>query len=119
MLSYTKIFTAKQGFADQFRTERAEAVAMEKMTARHGFISGCVQGVGFRWYARREAAALGLCGWVRNLPDGRVEIRFQGGADAVSRMEEWCRHGSPEAEVDRADLSAVELDGTLRSFEVR
>ena len=62
-------------------------------------ISGRVQGVGFRWYTLDRAESLGLSGWVRNLPDRRVEAVFQGEEDLVDDMVEWCRRGSPAASV--------------------
>ena len=56
-------------------------------------VSGDVQGVGFRWSTREEAAGRGLSGWVRNLPDGRVEAAFEGPSVAVDQMVDWCRTG--------------------------
>ena len=49
----------------------------------HALVSGHVQGVGYRWFVRGLAAAAGLSGWARNLPDGRVEVELEGPADAV------------------------------------
>ena len=75
------------------------------MTAKrtHVFVSGDVQGVGFRWYAREEAMRRGLTGFVRNLADGRVEAAFQGDPDGVDEMVAWCRRGPRLARVDRVD----------------
>jgi len=56
-------------------------------------VSGDVQGVGFRWSCRNEAAARGVAGFVRNLADGTVEAAFEGPADAVERLVTWCRRG--------------------------
>ena len=67
------------------------------------FISGDVQGVGFRWYCREQAMEGGVAGSVRNLPDGRVEAVFQGEAEAVDGIVAWCREGPNWARV-----SAVE-----------
>ncbi|MCL2010833.1 MAG: acylphosphatase, partial [Synergistaceae bacterium] len=64
-----------------------------KLTRKHVFVAGKVQGVGFRWSARSRAAQLNLTGWVRNLPDRRVELCFQGEQGAVDEMEDWCRTG--------------------------
>jgi acylphosphatase len=50
------------------------------------FVRGRVQGVGFRWWTRSRALELGLRGWARNLPDGRVEVLAQGEAAAVDRL---------------------------------
>ena len=57
------------------------------------FVDGRVQGVGFRQSAAREATRLGLQGWVRNLPDGRVEAVYEGTRDAVEEMVAWSRRG--------------------------
>ena len=62
-------------------------------------IQGRVQGVFFRESTRRRAAALGLCGWVRNLPSDRVEALFQGPGEQVEEMLAWCRLGPPAAKV--------------------
>ena len=59
----------------------------------HLFVEGRVQGVGYRYSARAKAAALGLLGWVRNLPDGRVEILAQGTPDSLNAFVQWCREG--------------------------
>jgi len=66
-----------------------------KLTRKHVFVAGKVQGVGFRWNARSRACELGLTGWVCNLPDRRVELCFQGEQSAVDEMEKWCRTGPP------------------------
>jgi acylphosphatase len=62
-------------------------------------VSGRVQGVWFRDSCRAEAERLGVAGWVRNLPDGRVEAAFEGEDAAVARMVEWCGIGPPRAAV--------------------
>jgi acylphosphatase len=67
----------------------------------HVLIEGDVQGVGFRFAAQREAVGLGLNGWVRNLPDGRVEAEFEGPRDALEEMRGWCDRGPRAARVDR------------------
>ena len=60
---------------------------------------GRVQGVFFRDSVRRQALDAGVGGWVENRPDGTVEAVFEGAADAIDRMVEFCRHGPPQAEV--------------------
>lgn len=72
----------------------------------HVYISGDVQGVGFRWFAREEAMGRGLQGFVANLPDGRVEAAFEGSDDAVDAMVEWCRQGPGWARVE--DVEVIE-----------
>src|SRR6476469_7238634 len=56
----------------------------------HVFVSGVVQGVGYRYSTRNQAKYFGLGGWVRNLPDGRVEAVFEGSKKAVEGMISWC-----------------------------
>ncbi len=63
-------------------------------------ISGRVQGVGFRYHTCRKANALGLCGKVCNLPDGRVRVWLGGDATAVEQMIAWLRHGPDHARVE-------------------
>ncbi len=70
----------------------------------HVWITGRVQGVFFRAYTRDAAHTIGVTGWVRNLPDGRVEAVFEGEPDKVERMIEWCRKGSPMSRIESVDL---------------
>ncbi len=78
-------------------------------------IYGRVQGVNFRYAARQRASALGLNGWVRNCPDGSVELLATGDPDAVNRLIKWSQHGPSGASVDRVDIeeepSAAESAG--------
>lgn len=67
-------------------------------------VSGRVQGVSFRYYTVREAARLGVSGWVRNLPDGRVEIFAQGFAGEVDRLFEWAHQGPRFASVKDVEI---------------
>src|SRR4051812_28039746 len=70
----------------------------------HVFISGKVQGVGFRDFTKRRADELGVKGWVKNLPDYRVEAVMQGRSDAVEKLLESVRRGPPAARVDRVEV---------------
>jgi len=81
-------------------------------------VTGRVQGVSFRWYAVQEAAKLGVTGWVRNEPDGSVAGHFEGDADAVEAMIDWCREGPGPARVQRVARRDAAVTGA-RSFEVR
>jgi acylphosphatase len=81
-------------------------------------VTGRVQGVSFRYYAEREAARLGVTGWVRNEPDGSVAGHFEGTADAVDALVEWCRQGPPMARVERVDVRPGTHEGAT-SFGVR
>ena len=69
------------------------------IVARRFTISGRVQGVGFRWFAKDVADREGVSGWVRNLPDGRVEALVEGDTDAVTRVERSLRMGPRGARI--------------------
>ena len=90
-----------------------------KTSRRHVFVTGRVQGVGFRWSARSRAGELGLTGWVRNLPDRRVELCFQGEIGAVEEMEDWCRAGSPYSRVTGFSVSEEMTVAGESGFEIR
>ena len=87
--------------------------------ARHFLISGRVQGVGFRYFAQATGVREGLHGWVRNLPDGRVEVSAEGDADAVERFERAMRHGPPGARVDAVELEAEPPSGRETGFFIK
>lgn len=82
-------------------------------------ISGRVQGVAFRAWTRDAAHLRGLSGWVRNLPDGRVEALFAGPADAVDAMLEDCREGPPPAQVDDVEMREVAPPWGVHGFDIR
>jgi acylphosphatase len=85
----------------------------------HVFISGRVQGVFFRAYTEQEAKKLGVKGWVRNLPDGRVEAVFEGENSAVDQMVAWCHKGSPSAKVTDVEVIEEPYKGEFSDFEIR
>jgi acylphosphatase len=82
-------------------------------------VRGVVQGVGFRLYAQAEANRLGLRGYVRNLPDGAVEIVAEGPVDAVERLIAWANHGPPGASVEDVDVEYAEPTGEFSEFSIR
>ena len=82
------------------------------------FVSGLVQGVGYRYSTMTQAKYFGLGGWVRNLPDGRVEAVFEGSKKAVEGMIGWCRRGPTSAEVSGLVLEYEDPEGE-RTFEIR
>jgi len=89
-------------------------------TARlHVVIEGRVQGVFFRAATRDEARQRGLMGWVRNLPDGRVEALFEGDKRALEAMLAWCHLGPPYAYVDRVEADWQPYQGDLDDFRIR
>lgn len=87
--------------------------------ARRFLISGRVQGVGFRYYAEEVAAREGVTGWVRNLPDGRVEAYVEGEAEAVTRVERALRQGPRSARVESVEVDTQEPSGMFLDFTIR
>ncbi|MEM3692713.1 MAG: acylphosphatase [Candidatus Bathyarchaeia archaeon] len=79
-------------------------------------ISGIVQGVFFRASTRRIALELGLKGWVRNLPNGRVEAIFEGEEEKVRKALEWCRKGPPGAKVEKVEEFYEPYKGEFETF---
>jgi acylphosphatase len=85
----------------------------------HVYISGRVQGVGFRYNTVYMAQQLNLTGWVRNLWDGRVEAVFEGPADAVEQAVRWCHHGERPARVENVNISYETPTGEFTYFRVK
>lgn len=83
----------------------------------HVFISGFVQGVGYRQFVKKNAMELGVNGYVRNLPDGRVEGKFSGEEKKVKELIELCRKGPFLAEVENVDTGIIG-DEKFDGFEV-
>ena len=82
------------------------------------FVEGWVQGVNFRYSTVQEATRLGVSGWVRNLPDGRVEAAYEGRREAVEELLAWTRRGPRWAQVTNVDIHDEEPKGE-RGFSVR
>ena len=74
----------------------------------HCFISGRVQGVFFRATTREQAILFGLTGWVRNLPDGRVEVMVSGDEEQVDQLRNWLKRGPDMAQVLKLDCDEIE-----------
>ena len=91
---------------------------MTDRTRANVHVSGTVQGVYYRANTRDAARDRGIDGWVRNLPDGRVEAVFEGPEDAVEEMIEWCHTGSPAADVDGVEVEYGDPEGE-DGFEIR
>lgn len=88
------------------------------MLRKRVIVSGAVQGVFFRDTCRATATAQGVGGWVRNLPDGRVEAVFEGETGAVEQLVDWAHEGPPTAGVEKAEVYEEQPEG-LTEFEVR
>lgn len=91
---------------------------MSEVVRKRVVVDGIVQGVFFRASTQRQAAALGLHGWVRNLADGRVEAVFEGPPDAVGSAVAWAHRGPDRAEVTSVEVIEEEPEG-LQGFGVR
>ncbi len=89
------------------------------MKAVHALVDGRVQGVTYRQATRSTARGLGLVGWVRNLPDGRVEVWAQGEDESVARMVDWLWAGPAGARVARVESDVVAIDQSLNDFFIR
>lgn len=94
---------------------------MAQLEKIHLFVSGRVQGVGFRFSAQLKAIELGLGGWVRNRTDSRVEIEAQGPSDPIQKFIDWCYRGPSHSIVSRVDVisRAPTSDTPAASFEIR
>lgn len=84
----------------------------------HLWISGKVQGVFFRAHTEKIAHSLNLKGWVKNLPDSRVETVAEGEEVDLKKFLDWCHHGPPAARVTKVDIQWEEATGEFKRFEV-
>ncbi|HUW69803.1 MAG TPA: acylphosphatase [bacterium] len=98
------------------QAKQAPSPEPEKDVAILALVRGRVQGVGFRYEARSFARALGICGWITNLPDGGVETYAEGPLSAITRFREWLSHGPPGARVSSVDVSERSPKNELSSF---
>jgi acylphosphatase len=85
---------------------------------RRILISGMVQGVSFRAYTRATARQTGVCGWVRNLRDGRVEAVIEGKADKVNAVVAWCRKGPSFSRVEDVEVHEETPTGEFKNFDI-
>ena len=81
-------------------------------------VEGIVQGVGFRYSAARTARSLGLTGYVRNLPDGGVEVVAEGPDERLERLRVWLEKGPPGAYVRHLQAHFAPARGTYKSFTI-
>lgn len=89
----------------------------------HAIVEGRVQGVGYRWFVQKTAVKLGLNGWVRNLPNGAVEVECEGDSQTLTRLIEQMKLGPSDAivqnlTIERTDLANVS-DRRFHDFEIR
>ena len=91
----------------------------DRTITKHYFISGRVQGVGFRAFVRRVASEMKLQGWVRNLNDGRVEALIHGAESVVEKCTTLLRKGPPHGQVDKLEEGPVVNENLAADFEIR
>lgn len=91
---------------------------VEKIRA-HLFVEGRVQGVFFRQNTLYKAKEIGVFGFVKNLPDGRVEAVFEGDKDKVEKMIEWTKKGPKYARVENCEVLYEDYKGEFNDFEIR
>lgn len=84
----------------------------------HVFISGFVQGVGFRRFVRHHGRKIGLTGWVKNLPDNRVEALFHGSKKQVEEIISVCKKGAFLSEVKNVQVDFEDSKESFESFEI-
>jgi len=84
----------------------------------HVFVSGIVQGVFFRQKTKQQAERLGVMGWIRNLPDGRVEAILEGEEDAVRALADFAVKGPGSAVVRESTMNWEEFTGEFEGFEI-
>jgi acylphosphatase len=89
------------------------------LIARRLLVSGRVQGVGYRWFAIERASLEGITGWVRNLPEGDVEVVAEGDAEAMDRFERALRQGPRGARVDDVTTDILAPTGRFPTFTAR
>ncbi len=91
----------------------------KKMVRARLVIKGLVQGVFYRASTIKTARAEHCTGWVRNMPDGTVEVLAEGEEDAVKRLISWCRSGPPMAEVQDVEVSWEDYCGEFSDFTMK
>ena len=85
----------------------------------HAIVHGRVQGVNFRGYTNQRAAALGVTGWIRNLPDGTVETVAEGSEHALRAFLGWLQIGPPASSVETVDATWGDASGQFTDFKIR
>ncbi|GDX09899.1 acylphosphatase [Verrucomicrobiota bacterium] len=88
------------------------------MTGRHVFFEGRVQGVGFRWTVKNLARGYDVTGWVKNLPDGRVEMQASGDGDEVDAFIEAIEESELKSHIKKVDVSVMAPPAKFRGFEI-
>ncbi len=93
-------------------------IIMEDKIRACVFAEGMVQGVFFRENTKRKANKLGIFGWVKNLPDGRVEIVIEGKKQKIKEMIKWMKKGSGFAKVKKLDIELEKFNDEFQNFKI-
>ena len=92
---------------------------MQEKIRVHIFVSGKVQGVFFRENTKKKAEELLISGWVRNLPDERVEAVFEGERENIEKILKWAKKGPFFAKVDNLEILQEDYRGEFDNFEIK
>jgi acylphosphatase len=92
---------------------------MSNSSAFHAVVYGMVQGVNFRYFVQRNAEAIGLTGYARNLDDGSVEVFAEGEKEKLEQLIAKLKAGPRAARVERVDVEWLEYSGKYREFEIK
>ena len=92
---------------------------MSDLTKASVLISGLVQGVFFRYSTQIQAKTLGVRGWVKNRPDGKVEAIFEGEREKVKQLINWCKHGPQGARVGNVIFEWQEFQNEFSDFRIK
>ncbi len=88
------------------------------LDAKNYIVTGRVQGVGFRWFVLRRARSLDLTGWVRNLPDGSVEVRAEGTEAALDSLKALLEKGPAGSMVKNVQSRSASASGRFHDFDI-
>jgi acylphosphatase len=88
------------------------------MTGRHVFFEGRVQGVGFRWSAKNLARGYDVTGWVKNLPDGRVEMQVSGETGEVDAFIEAIEESELKSHIKKVDVRVIPPLTGVQGFDI-
>lgn len=86
---------------------------------KHAIIKGIVQGVWFRATTQEQAMAHNVTGWAKNTFEGNVEVVFEGEADDVEKVIQWCHHGPAGASVKDVEVETEEYKGEFAAFSIK
>ena len=92
---------------------------MKEKIRAHILVSGIVQGVFFRANTAEKARELSLLGWVKNLPDGRVEAVFEGEKEKIEEIIDWLKSHPGMSKVEKVEVDWQEARGDFENFEIR